>query len=151
MYDVLVKSVIFGTRNADKIINQGDTGRIFADMGQWTNAVNAVTKLDNTVGKGAKTAINAMAKASESNKALSIAGKGLNWASKNVNPLLIGAAGYRVCKAEDKEAALQSLRLTDTHGTNQVFTDDVTLHLDSALKAEILDRNNVNIVISNVL
>ena len=48
---------------------------------------------------------------------------------------------------EDKEAALQSLRLTDTHGTNQVFTDDVTLHLDSALKAEILDKNNVNIVI----
>lgn len=48
---------------------------------------------------------------------------------------------------EDKEAAIQALRLTDTHNTDSVFTNDVTLHLGDGLVADVIDKNNVNITI----
>ena len=107
MYDVLTRSTIFGLRNADKVINTNDKGRIFADIGQFTNAAKAAAHLDNKVGKGAQAAINAVNTISQNNKALSVMSKGANWASKNVNPLLIGAAGYRVLTAKDKETTLK--------------------------------------------
>lgn len=107
MYDVFCKSAIFGIRNADKVANTDDKGRIFADVGQFTNAAKAAAQLDNALGKGAQAAINVMTEAAKGNKALDTIAKGANWASKNVNPLLIGAAGYRVIVADDKEQALK--------------------------------------------
>ncbi len=107
MYDTLVRSTIFGVRNADKVVNTADKGRIAADVGQFTNAVKTAAQLDNSLGKGAQAAINVMGKAANKYKAIEIAGKGAEWASKHVNPLLIGAAGYRVLTAENKEKALK--------------------------------------------
>lgn len=107
MYDALVRSTIFGVRNADKVVNTADKGRIAADVGQFTNAVKTAAQLDNSLGKGAQAAINVMGKAANKYKAIEIAGKGAEWASKHVNPLLIGAAGYRVITAENKEKALK--------------------------------------------
>src|SRR5574344_1043463 len=107
MYDVLCKSAIFGVRNADKVANTNDKGRIFADVGQFTNAAKAAAQLDNALGKGAQAAIGAMSTVAEGNKALDTLAKGANWASHHVNPLLVGAAGYRVVVAEDKESALK--------------------------------------------
>lgn len=107
MYDALVRSTIFGVRNADKVVNTADKGRIAADVGQFTNAVKTAAQLDNSLGKGAQAAINVMGKAANKYKAIEIAGKGAEWASKHVNPLLIGAAGYRVLTAENKEKALK--------------------------------------------
>ena len=48
-----------------------------------------------------------MCKTSEHNKVLDYAVKGANWASKHVNPLLVGAAGYRVITADKKDEALK--------------------------------------------
>lgn len=107
MYDVLVKSTVFGVRNADKVINTNDKGRIFADVGQFTNAAKAASQLDNALGKGAQAAINTVGKYTKESKALNQLAKGAQWASKNVNPLLVGAAGYRVLTAEDKTNALK--------------------------------------------
>ncbi len=107
MYDALVRSTIFGLRNADKVINTDDKGRILADVGQLTNAAKSAAQLDNAVGKGAQAAIEAMGSLSQKHKALEIAGKGVTWASEHVNPLLICAAGYRVATADDKETALK--------------------------------------------
>ncbi len=107
MYDVLVKSTVFGVRNADKVLNTNDKGRIFADVGQFTNAAKAAAQLDNTLGKGAQAAINTLGNLTQESKALNQLAKGAQWASKNVNPLLVGAAGYRVVTAKDKEAALK--------------------------------------------
>lgn len=107
MYDTLVRSTIFGVRNADKVVNTADKGRIAADVGQFTNAVKTAAQLDNSLGKGAQAAINVMGKAANKYKAIEIAGKGAEWASRHVNPLLIGAAGYRVITAENKEKALK--------------------------------------------
>ena len=107
MYDVLTRSTLFGLRNADKVINTNDKGRIFADIGQFTNAATAISRLDNAVGKGAQSAINAMNHVAKESKILTAAGKGATWASQNVNPLLIGAAGYRVLISDDKESSLK--------------------------------------------
>lgn len=108
---VFVKCATFGGRNADKVLSstQGidDRGRTAATIGQFTGAAKTAAKLDNNLGKGAQAAISTMCKVSEHNKVLEYATKGANWASKNVNPLLVGAAGYRVITADDKEAALK--------------------------------------------
>ena len=52
VYDIITKSLVFGTRNFDKVTNTAinDEGRIFATAGQFTNAVKAAAKLDNQVG-----------------------------------------------------------------------------------------------------
>lgn len=107
MYDVLVKSTLFGVRNADKVINTEDKGKIFADVGQFTNAARSAAQLDNALGKGAQAAIDAMGAIAKENKALQMAAKGADWASRHVNPLLVGAAGYRVLVSDDKETALK--------------------------------------------
>lgn len=107
MYDVFLKSAIFGVRNADKVATTNDKGRVFADVGQFTNAAKAAAQLDNALGKGAQAAINAMGSVAQNNKALETFAKGANWAANHVNPLLIGAAGYRVVVADDKEHALK--------------------------------------------
>lgn len=107
MYDVLLKSTIFGLRNADKVVSTNDKGRALADVGQFTNAAKAAAQLDNALGKGAQAAINAMGSVAKNNKTLETIAKGTNWAAKNVNPLLIGAAGYRVVVADDKELAIK--------------------------------------------
>ena len=38
MYDVIVRSTLFGIRNADKVATTNDKGRFFADGGQFTKA-----------------------------------------------------------------------------------------------------------------
>ena len=107
MIDSLVKSTVFGFRNADKVINTDDKGRIFADVGQFTNAIKHAAELDNKIGRGAQAAVSAMSQATKGSKILTLANKGVNWAANNVNPLLVGAAGYRVLIADDKASALK--------------------------------------------
>ncbi len=107
----LVKSGTFGGRNANKVFGENngidDRGRIAATAGQLTNAGKAAAKLDNTLGKGAQAAINAMSSASEHSRILRYANKSVSWASDHVNPLLVGAAGYRILVSDDKEAQLK--------------------------------------------
>jgi len=119
VYDVIAKSLVFGTRNLDKVadVAKHDEGRIFATVGQFTNAAKAAANLDNAIGKTSSAAINAMTKAADSSKALKTVAKGVNWASKNVNPLLVGAAGYRVLMAEDKTKALNR----EIYGMSSMF------------------------------
>ena len=114
MYDVIVRSTLFGIRNADKVMTTNDKGRFFADVGQFTKAAKTAAQLDNILGRGATAALDAMKCASDGHKVLVHAGKAASWAANHVNPLLIGAAGYRVAVAEDKSQALkrESLGMT---------------------------------------
>lgn len=125
MYDVLVKSTLFGLRNADKVINTDDKGKIFADVGQLTNAAKTAAQLDNAIGKGAQAAIEAMGSVTKDSKALSMAARGADWASRHVNPLLVGAAGYRVLVSDDKESALKR----EIYGMSSMFA------IEGAMKA----------------
>lgn len=107
MYDVIVRSTLFGLRNADKVMTTNDKGRLLADVGQFTKAAQTAAQLDNVLGKGASAALDAMNCAANGHKALAKAGQVATWASNHVNPLLIGAAGYRVAVADDKPQALK--------------------------------------------
>ncbi len=107
MYDVIVRSTLFGVRNADKVLTTNDKGRCLADIGQFTKAFQTVAQLDNALGRGACAAIGKMNNVANQSQILAQAGKGAAWASNHVNPLLIGAAAYRVAVAEDKPQALK--------------------------------------------
>lgn len=135
---VVVKAATFGGRNADKVVNSSngidDRGRIAATTGQITAAGKAAAKLDNVLGKGTQAAINVMCDVSKHNKVLEYATKGANWASKNVNPLLVGAAGYRVLAADDKEAALKK----EVFGMSAMF--GVEAVMKECLNSKYLDE-----------
>ena len=112
MYDVLVKSLVFGGRNFDKVTNAQvhDEGRILATAGQFKKAINTVQSLDNKVAKGASAAIEQVSKVAKASKYASTfekVNKAANFAAKNVNTLLCVAAGYRVATAKDKKKALR--------------------------------------------
>ena len=123
MYDVIVRSTLFGIRNADKVISTNDKGRILADIGQFTKAAKTAAQLDNALGKGASAALDAMNCAANSSKTLSAAGKAATWASNHVNPLLIGAACYRVGIADDKSQALKR----ETLGMTTMFIGEALM------------------------
>ena len=105
-------SLIFGSRNTGKsVFNIGteidDKGRAPAAIIQLRNAAASASKLDNALGKGTKAAMDAVCKASEHSKVLDCAVKGVNSAQKLVNPLLCGAAAYRVITSDNKEETLK--------------------------------------------
>lgn len=122
MYDVLVKSLVFGGRNFDKVTNSNvhDEGRILATAGQFRKALNTVRTLDEKCAKGAGAAIQRVAEAAKSSKYASTfekVNKATNFAAKHVNPLLCVAAGYRVVTAKDKKKAL----VRETAGMSAMF------------------------------
>ena len=148
MYDALVRSTLFGVRNADKVVNTNDKGRIFADVGQFANAAKAASKLDNKLGKGAQAAINAMGCAAKESKVLSAVSKGVNIAAKNVNPLLVGAAGYRVFIAEDKATAVKR----ETLGMGCMFaTESLMRECFNSTKASNFKNNIKNKYVRTVV
>lgn len=117
-----VARLVFFTRNADKAFVQGDFSRApvtFAHGVALTDEVSKATTLggaSQAAGKAADT-INKVGKSVFNIE--NVAGK----ASKLVNPLIIGAAGYRVLKDEDKKSALveESLALGAMFGAETVF------------------------------
>ena len=142
MIDAIVRSTIFGVRNADKVVNTNDKGRIFADIGQFTNALSSTAELDNKLGKGAQAAITAMASASKESSVLRAAGKGAKWAAKNVNPLLIGAAGYRVLIADDKGTALkkETLGMASMFFVEGLMKDFFKSNIFTNLKSKVTNK-----------
>lgn len=102
----VVSSAIFGARSVDKTWTQGDPTRALIAAGQFEKVGAYVTKLDNELGKSAKSAADALKIASKNEKLLEYAGKVVNFASKNVNPLICVSAGYRVLTADDTQTAL---------------------------------------------
>lgn len=123
MYDVLVRSTLFGLRNADKVATTNDKGRILADVGQFTKAAKTAAQLDNVLGKGANAALNAMNCVSNKHQVLEKAARGANWAANHVNPLLIGAAGYRVLISDDKPQAFKR----ETLGMTSMFMTEAAM------------------------
>ncbi len=142
MIDAIVRSTLFGLRNADKVTNTDDKGRILAEIGQFTNALTNTAELDNKLGKGAQAAISAMATASKESSVLRAAGKGATWAAKNVNPLLIGAAGYRVLIADDKGAALkkETLGMASMFFVEGLMKDFFKSNLFTNLKGKVKNK-----------
>ncbi len=143
MIDAMVRSALFGVRNVDKVQN-GDTGRSAAATFQLfnagKNALESATKLHNTLGKGAQSAITAMETVSKSGKALETAAKVVKFGSDNVNVLLCGAAAYRVLTAENKEKAVKK----ELWGMSTMFGVEHLMREGFKSKAMMNLKNKVN-------
>jgi len=141
VYDVIAKSLVFGVRNLDKVtdVTRHDEGRIFATAGQFAKAAKSISALDNSIGNASTAAINGITEISKKSRVLDTTLKGVNWASKNVNPLLIGAAAYRVAVADKKlEAANKelfgmSLMFGVEHYMNKIFKSNAWLNLTNKI------------------
>ena len=102
VYDI-TKNAIFSKRRLDKAVN-GDIGSYAVATGQIKNGVQAIAKFDNMVGHAASTATSALDAGAKASGALGYAVKGVNWAARNVNPLICVTSGIRVLRADDKKA-----------------------------------------------
>ena len=143
MIDAMVRSALFGVRNVDKVQN-GDTGRCAAATFQLfnagKNALESATKLHNSLGKGAQSAVSAMKTVSNSGKALETAAKVVKFGSENVNVLLCGAAAYRVLTAENKEKAVKK----ELCGMGTMFGVEHLMREGFKSKAMMNLKNNIN-------
>lgn len=127
----VVSSMIFCARNVDKAENQGKVGRWPVAIAQANNIFKAVADYDSKLGNTAKAALDAIHTASSEEKLLECATKGVNFLSKNINPLICVSAGLDVLTSDDKEAALA----TNTAALTSMFAVEGLMkkHLDGLI------------------
>lgn len=97
-----LSTLIFFLRGGEKYKN-GQTERAIPMTAQGGSLFDTAAKMDHPIGKAVDDAIKAIDSFLPGEN---VATKALNISGKVVNPLLIGAAGFRVAKADDKEKAL---------------------------------------------
>lgn len=98
-------SLLFGTRNIEKA-NEGHVGKIAVATGQAKKVADYVATLDNKAGDTTRSIFQSVEKAAKSEKLLEYAGRAVNFAAKNINPLICISAGIDVLSSDDKEAAI---------------------------------------------
>ena len=99
-----VRSMFFCGRNVEK-----STEGHFKEpvvVGQGAKVTNYIATLDNKIGQGTKTAVEALKTASKSDKLIEYAGKAVGLASTYINPLICVSSGVDVLMADDKQTAL---------------------------------------------
>jgi len=129
-----ISSIIFCARNIDKAENQGKTGRWAVAVGQGKKVADYVTTLDNEIGKTSRTAVDALKTFAKSEKLLAYAGKAVDIASKNVNPLICVSSVIDVVNSDDKQSAI----ITNTAALGSMFAVEKVMkdHLDDIPKLE---------------
>lgn len=148
----VVSSIIFCARNIDKAENQGRVGRWPVAIAQANNIFKSVKKLDNSLGKGARTASEILQKGAKGEKLLDSTVKGLNVLSKNINPLLCISAGIDVLNSDDKVEAIT----TNTMSLASMFTVEGLMkkHLDNCIeigKKGILKAGTTNETLGKIV
>lgn len=133
----VVSSAVFCARSVDKAEN-GQFGRWGVAVGQGKKVADYVATLDNQVGKTAKTAYEALHTASRSEKLLRLGGQALDFAAKNVNPLICVSSGIDVLMADDKQSAL----IKNASGLGAMFAVENVMkhHLDDIVKIKGIDK-----------
>lgn len=99
--DVCVPSSVFLLSNIKKVEN-GDKSRSTVVFAQGAKIAQAIAKYHNTTAKNASEAFNIFGKYAEKSKVLDTAGKGVNWATRNVNPLICASAVYKTATSDNK-------------------------------------------------
>lgn len=134
----VISSAIFCVRNVDKVEKQGKVGRSAVAVGQGKKVFDYVATLDNEVGKTAKTAVDALKTYSQKEKLLSYAGKAVDFASKNVNPLICVSSGIDVLMADDKDTAI--IKNTAALGSMFAAENLMKKHLDDIPKMKSMEK-----------
>lgn len=124
-------SALFCARNVNKVEN-GEYGRVPVFIGQGKNVINSIMELDNYIGKGAKTAVDAFNKVCKNDPVLKYVGKGAQLASEHVNSLICLSAGIKVATADDKLSA----GIEQTAALGAMFTAESLMkkHMDELPK-----------------
>lgn len=99
-----IASTIFMFRNIGKVEN-GDIGRVPVAGAQCVNIFNEVAKYNKTVAKGTEAASNAFRSLAESSKVADYALKGVNWATKHINPLICVSGVVKVARTKDDKTS----------------------------------------------
>lgn len=99
--DVCVPSSVFLYNNIKKVEN-GETARGTVVFAQGAKIAEAVAKYHRDTAKNASEAFNIFGKYADKSKVLDAAGKGVNWATHNVNPLICLSSVYKVATSDDK-------------------------------------------------
>lgn len=99
--DVCVPSSVFLYNNIKKVEN-GEKARGTVVFAQGAKIAEAVAKYHDNTAKNASEAFNIFGKYADKSKILDYAGKGVNWATHNVNPLICMSAAYKTLTSDDK-------------------------------------------------
>lgn len=134
----IVSSAIFCARNVNKAECQDKVGRWAVAAGQGKKVVDYVRTLDNELGKSANSSVEALKTFSKSEKLLTYAGKAIDFASKNVNPLICVSSGIDILRADDKQSAL----ITNAAALSSMFAVENLMkkHLDEIPKIKGIDK-----------
>lgn len=103
--DICIPSGIFCYRNIKKATDDSENGeksRSTVAFAQGAKLVEAVTKYNDETAKTAKSALSVFDKYAKQYKAVDYAGKAVNWATHNVNPLICMSSGVKVLTSDDK-------------------------------------------------
>lgn len=132
----IISSAIFCARNVDKAEDQGKVGRWGVAAGQMKKVTDYVSTLDNSLGKGTKATIDTLHTVAKSEKLLDFAGKAVDFASKNINPLICVSAGIDVLNSDDKQSAV----VTNTTALASMFAveDLMKKHMDKVPKMKCM-------------
>ncbi len=96
-----IASCIFACRNVDKTKN-GDVGRSTVALGQAAGLVQEVSKYDGMVANTARSAVSVFSKLANEHKAFEYAGKAVQFAADNVNPLICASGVVKTAMSDDK-------------------------------------------------
>ena len=132
----VVATGIFCAKNVDKATEQGKIGRIGVAAGQCKNLLTEVAKYDNAAGEGSKVVLSTMRNMANNDALLKFAGKAVNFAADNINPLICVSAGIDVLTADDKKSAL----ITNTTALGSMFAVESLMkkHLDDIPKMDCM-------------
>ena len=99
--DVCVPSSVFLYNNIKKVEN-GEKARGTVVFAQGAKIAEAVAKYHDNTARNASEAYNIFGKYAQKSRVLDLAGKGVNWATHNVNPLICASAAYKTWTSNDK-------------------------------------------------
>ena len=99
--EVCVPSTVFLYNNVRKVEN-GEKARGTVVFAQGAKIAEAVAKYHDSTAKNASEAFNIFGKYAKESKVLDYAGKGVNWATHNVNPLICASGVYKTLTSDDK-------------------------------------------------
>ena len=101
LLEICVPSAWFLRNNIKKVQN-GDDARSTVVFAQGAKIAEAVKKYHDKTPSSAMEACNVFGKYAEKSKVLNCAGKTIDWAARNVNPLICMSAIYKTATADEK-------------------------------------------------
>lgn len=100
----VVSTALFCTKNFKKAEDNCDASRLIIAGSQLNSAVRNVSVFDHAIGKTAKTAVDAFESVAKHDKVVSALGKGVNFLSQHVNPIICVTSGIKVLNSDDKKS-----------------------------------------------